>query len=1206
MKLAGDAVLHAVADLEHNILVTSGAGCGKTYQMVERYLQLVRSGVEVSRIVAVTFTEKAAQELKGRVRERCRELATEGGEEGRRWQRAARRLEMAPIGTIHSFCARLLRENAVAAHVDPLFSQLDETEQAFLLRDTLRDLLLERLHANAETAHALVGGLGMSDALSLLERLVAQRELYRSLLEERPQADELLARWRAFAEAAASEVLHEVLSSEGWQDVVAELSSLRPPAAVDAAARRQGEFLVQAEAAADTNRPLDERLSAVCVALSQGHRGVGSKKTWQGREDDLQRVKSALAHLADLKDEHLKRMRALMEIEPAETAQLAAAICQEAGAATDAYQRAKDERSALDFADLQIRARDLLRDNAEVLARCRERYQQVMVDEFQDTNALQKEILWYVAGGEVSAGQAPPPGRLFVVGDAKQSIYGFRGADVSVFNRTQDEFEQDPSCRVVRLEESRRSHPSLVAFHNSLFSDPAVMGTDNPDPYEAEYEPLEAHRPPLEGQPDAELLLAPTPDELDSGLSVRELRELEADALAARIEQIVEGEELTVCPRDEHGERHPRPASFGDFAMLFAAMTDVGLYESALRQRGIPFYTVAGRGFYARQEIRDCLSLLSVLENAADDLSLAAALRSPFFALSDDTLFWLRQAQNHLMASLGQAAEGSFAHQAQLAPGEAEKIERAAEVIGRLRACKNQLSLSELVERMLIDTGLTGTLLTQFAGRQAVANLRKLTDLARAFEARGEFSLRAFIAYLRDLVLEDHHEGLAAAHEEAGDVVQLLTVHKAKGMQWPIVVVPDLARKPRGSQEKVALSDELGPIPKVEMPNGERQFGATAELVRSLNRRREEAEKRRLLYVALTRAEDHLILSSSVELDKDGRFKGDTWLGWLAEALDLQPHTAEGTELTDAGGTWTCVVKRPEREPSPAVGAGSRWAERADLADLTEALAAQRPTLHGEEGRLRSAVQPLPPVEPETARYSVTALSNYLECPRRYQLRHVDDMPERIEPEARLEELSPTDRGELAHTVMELVGRDGISELEQAMALATFPGAMEMRVSEAQREDLSEGLGWFLESDEYSEWIADAVRLRSEVPFAVMLEGAILEGKIDALAEDAAGRTYLLDYKTRGRAEGARLQEYRFQLGLYCAAVHATSGRLPHLAALVYLDAHSVAPFDPEELMQESLERARAAIAGIAEGRFDRADQANCETCALAYACELS
>ena len=195
--------------------------------------------------------------------------------------------------------------------------------------------------------------------------------------------------------------------------------------------------------------------------------------------------------------------------------------------------------------------------------------------------------------------------------------------------------------------------------------------------------------------------------------------------------------------------------------MLFQSMSNANLYESALRRAGVPFYTVAGRGFYNRQEVRDCLNLLSALENASDEMALVGSLRSPMFALSDDAIFWLSRGENGLLESLERAAGGDHPHQDHLADDQLPRIRHAARTVTGLRAVKDRLSLSELVERMLAETGLAAVHLTQFAGRQAAANLRKLTDLARAYEQRGEFGLRQFIDYLRDLVTTEYHEGLA-------------------------------------------------------------------------------------------------------------------------------------------------------------------------------------------------------------------------------------------------------------------------------------------------------------------------------------------------------------------------------------------------------------------------------------------------------------
>lgn len=1217
-----DAIDERIRDLRTSLLVTSGAGCGKTYRMVQRYTAIIEAGVDVTRIIAVTFTEKAAAELRDRVRAQCREMmARTEGAVRERWVRAARRLALAPVTTIHGLCARLLREHALTAGIDPQFALLDETQHDLLLRATVRATLLERLHADEPTARVVVARYGLEerpgtpDAVAVLRELIAEREELGGLLRRPPSAEWLHGRWREAAAEAQAELLARVLADQRWGEVCAALTGIAPVPG-DGAGDRQIAFCeLQARICApDAER--GERLAALCAALALGHRNAGAKSKWARREAELAEVKAALKTLADLKDEYRAEAQALAQIEDEATAELAAAICAEAAAAARAWEEAKRSRSVLDFADLQVLARDLLVGHPEVRARVRARYEHVLVDEFQDTNHLQKQILWLLAGGDADTGALPRDGRLFVVGDAKQSIYGFRNADVTVFNATLREFAEAPACAVLPLDTSRRSRPELIAFFNDLFSHECVMGTTPGAAYEACYEAVGAARTAPGLPRDVELLLVPdaAPESTDRArLTAHDARLLEAEALAARIREIVDSSTLTIEVEGENGKPVRRAARYGDIGILFQAMTAVPLYEYALRRAGVPFYTVAGHGFYHRQEIRDCLSLLRVIENASDDLSLVGALRSPMFALADDAIFWLTRGVLGLWRALELAAEGRHPHQAQIPGEQVERIARAHSVITGLRAERERMTVAELVERMLTETGLAATYLAQFAGRQAVANLRKLTDLARAFEATGEFSLREFIAWLRDLVVNEQREGLAGVHEEAANVVHLLTVHKAKGLEWPIVIVPDLTRDPgeKGASDPIA-SPDLGPIPRMELPDGTREWGATGRSVQRVHEERARAERRRLFYVALTRARDYLILSSAFGVKKDGTLSGGVWLQWLVEGLGLDPTTLDGRLELCPTGAWRCVVTTPAAIEAPA--AAPRSDARASLTTITEARAAAE---RGQSEPLPPLARPIPPGPLLPARFTVTALAHFRACPRWFELRHVLGRPEQSGRLDRLRELSPLERGNLAHQALEIIGREaGPAAVERALAIATAPSGLSVHLEGPDRDGLARALRWFLEDARLDDgtplhraWVADATRLRSEVDFAFCLDEALIEGAIDALAEYADGSLRVLDYKTGGDPAAETLASYRFQVGLYCAAVEAIVGRPVTDAALVLLDARRVIRFDaPAEAAQAQTE-ARAIIAAVRRGEF--APRAGCpddggrDRCPLAHACPL-
>ncbi|MGI5816598.1 MAG: UvrD-helicase domain-containing protein [Armatimonadota bacterium] len=1206
-----------VRDLSRSWIMTSGAGCGKTYQMVQRYVAIIEQGTEVSSIIAVTFTEKAAAELKDRVRQECRARMSDPARDEadrRRFETAARQLAMAPVSTIHGLCARLLRENAIAAGVDPHFTQLDAMGQAMLLREVLRETLLARLHRGEQSARMCVERWGLGGAADVLRGLIDDRESLADLLADPPGGDELLARWEAEFERVYAPMLSELTSCEHWAEATACLLAVEPCDRDDAAAERHRAARGAHEVVSDQTQPLSARAAAFGECLSLAHKGhVGRKDNWSDRPEDHQTIKDGLRALGELRDACREQKIAFPELEDAATARVGAAVLREASAAASAYDEAKRERSALDFADLQILARDLLVEHPEVLERMQRRYRHVLVDEFQDTNALQKEIIWRIAGGDAETGAPPPGGGLFVVGDAKQSIYGFRNADVRVFNRTARDFTTHEAAGPIPLETTRRSRPRLVAFFNDLFERPEVMGCEQGADYEAHYQPVNAFRDPHPMGAEVELILIPK-DELaeeaaeggeTESVGIRVARQREAEVLAARIREIVEGGEPQVPDGDGGAARPPR---YADFGMLFQATTDIGVYEYALRRAGVPFYAVAGRGFYNRQEIRDCLSLLQVLENAANEVALVGALRSPIFGLSDDTIFFLTRERRPLMVALGHAAEGAHPAQERIAEEQHARIRHARETIGRLRALRDRVGLSELIERMLAETGLGAVELTQFAGRQSAANLAKLTDLARSFEQRGAFSLREFITYLGELVLQEPREGLADVFEEGADVVKLMTVHGAKGLEWPIVVVPDLGRSLPVSRDQVRVSPALGVVPPMESEDGGTRWGAVGESLRATEALHDEAERRRLLYVALTRARDMLILSSALEFagsEDDRRLSAGYWLTWLTKGLGLDCTVVEDRQEI-RGGDWCARVSVPSAEATESEG--RRLGEgRADLSILREATARDAAPLPD-----RVLAVELAAVPPD--HLSVSALQCYRVCPRRFYLRHVLGLAEAPGDGDWLHGLSAVRRGDVAHRVLEIVGRGGLDDGAIATALdeAIGSGALAIRVTDHERRGIERAVRWFIEDatldDDapiYHDWIARAGRLRAEVQFTAPLAGAQIEGTIDALAEDSRGAWRILDYKTGKPTQQAR-DAYRFQVGLYCAAVREVAGSIPVDAAIVLLDAAKVVRVEPEEAAAQALEEAERVIEAVGRGAFPCADACAGDACRLAYACQLT
>ena len=1170
----------AATAIDTNIFLDAGAGCGKTQALTDRYLQLLEAGLQVREIVAVTFTNKAAREMKARLRERCEKKAKEAQtpEQATAWRRRGRELESAPISTIHSFCINLLKRYAVRAGLDPQFALMNEIEQRLILAQATRASLLKRLDAEETTTALLVSELGLPESAAIIARVINSRDELAEPLAHPPSPQQLLAEWQRRHGEFTAQRLRLLVQGPVWRAAVKTL--LQTPADEPGHPMDEQRLTVLecASEVACCDLPLEQRLEALRRMLSVG-RTSGAKGGWSEADrrklvtDAMGCLKNAGGAIGKLLPELLQPWD---ECEDCATggAELTAAAYQEAHHAFVAFEEAKDASSLLDFEDVQVLARELLRDNPQVRRDCHERYRHMLVDEFQDTNALQKELLWLAAGAEPR--QPCAPGRLFVVGDAKQSIYRFRDADVTVFDETRKEFGEQPGHEASRLEVTFRAHPQVATLHNDLFQSTALMGPDRPErsPYEAFYSRLSPHRQSPEGPAAATLLLVRNEDP-DNG-DAESLRSLEALALAEWLKDAIGT--MTVFDKDGDGEK-ARPAELKDVALLFRSTTNLRLYERALRLHGLTYYTSAGRGFFTRQEILDLMNLLRGLENWRDEISLAGALRSPLFGLSDETLFWLKQDREELHEGLRQAAEGTLPSGAFIGETERPLVAFAWEQINVLREIKNRLPISTLISEIIDRTGYTAAVAGLFGGEQMISNLRRLVDIARGFETGsgrgGNYSLRDFVDYLQGLTVSEERMGQAPVEEESADCIKLMTIHAAKGLEWPIVIVPDIGAG-NGSREAAGwrYHRHLGVI-AARRDGDARQWPVPARVIDDLNAAEDEAERRRLLYVAATRCRDHLVMSSALDL----RRSGQSWLEWLTEATELDLDS--GSLRMDG----ISVLVRTSGDLKEPVGDPNASKPQVTLppADV-----------------IRRRVQPVALDLTALRRFTVTGLSAYLKCPACYDLRTLQGLPEQqvrvAMPEAG-QQLSALDRGSLVHRALEIVGSQGADAAGDAVRLALKVRRLDPR----EHDRMMSMLTWYLTSELYLKQVKTATRLRSEMPLAFELEGALIEGKLDAVAEHEGGNVLeVIDYKT-GYEDAEAPEEHVFQLGLYCAGLELL-GKHVRDASIVYLDAQRVDPLTRAHFAS-ARERALGAIAGIRAGQFPAEQKAECDACRLGWVC---
>ncbi|WP_292521328.1 exodeoxyribonuclease V subunit beta [Methanoculleus sp.] len=1078
------------AALDHSVskCVTAGAGTGKTHVLVQKYLNLLEARVDVGKILALTFTEKAAGEMKVRVRQAIAE------KEGERWDTIRDEFLWAKISTFHSFCASVLREFPIEANVGPAFAVLDEQE-AFRLREEVIENLI---HGNppATCRDAVIGALravGPYELKTYLERLYSRREAAEAFFAAlKENEEEVLDAWRTAVEQHRAEALVAFLnraapSLETLQDLAARYPGERDPA---------GAYL----------RAIEPCLAGTVAAIAEVHKdprfraNMGRKANWVG--DDLERLRAAYRNLDGcIKD---RAGACTLAIDPADPFTRATLdFLRDLGAVFRAFLEAveaeKRRRNALDFDDLVNRTHRLFRDREDILtAHFRDRFRFVLVDEFQDTDPVQIAILRAVLGDPDR-----DPANLFVVGDPKQSIYLFREADVTQFSYTRDLIEQDLGGETIALDVNFRSTPEIVGFTNAIFG--ALMA--EPEyPWEFLYEPLSANRRDDTGS--VELLLCPRIKERAAG------RRAEAEMAARKIRAVVERGEKRVY---ENGES--RPAGYGDVAILLERRTNLAYYEWALERYGVPYHVHAGLGFYERQEVYDIYNILRFLVNELDDAALYGLLRSPYFGFSDTRLYHIARAPGTSLWERLQTA-----------------AEPAAATLNGWLSLSRRLPPARLLRRIVDESGIFVVFGGMAGGEQAAANIEKLIAIAREADGPG---LPDFVTELGRSIDDAQREGDAHLEIASADAVSIMTVHAAKGLEFPIIVLPDLGETPRSDGSTIMVEDGL--LLGVSIPNQandhKREETPILQILKDNHRQKEEAERKRLFYVAVTRAKDHLLLCGEMPAAVPKTLAdGKTRMAWLALCLGLSEEACTRGEtvlaLPDGRALSIPITLDPAAIPVDMQETAPVYLPLPD--DVTVAAVPARAL----------------PTADEECVYSASEVEEYL-CGTG-----------EVRPTGFAAGEDTLIRGLVVHEVFR--GRDPAAVLRR---YGMDPGrAGEYRVLYDQ----------FLASPLMQDVVSD----HREVPFLARVNGFTFQGAIDRLIQRPDGVWVLIDYKT---GAGGSVDEYAVQMTIYRHAARQILGE-PVVPYLYFVDADSWVEVDVDE--ERVFAEIARAVKRIEEGKI--------------------
>lgn len=1180
-----------------SIGLSAGAGCGKTSVLTRRFLSHLSPGTEafeLSQLVAITFTERAAREMRNRIRKECRSrLQNCPDDEVDHWLGLTRQLDTARVSTIHSFCASLLRANAVEAGLDPKFALFDEVAGSAFLRARIDEALQQRLAARDADAGTLVYEYDLNGTREILERLIAER--YRLDFDHwRGQtAERLVQHWQKhWEQTAIPELMNDLQKSATAVSVIKLLQEHVPSHPVMQERRRI--LLDVLPRLAESNDP---RASLELLRENALVQGGGAASAWpdpaayNAVKDGLTELRNAIRKLLDNWDWNPVHARTAAEVGLA-----ALRLVESIG--TD-YDRHKRAQAALDFDDLLLGARDLLRNHPAVRRRAAAGIGLLMVDEFQDTDPIQAEIVELLCGDDLLHG------KLFLVGDVKQSIYRFRRADPAVFRRLR---ERLPEAGRLPLTTNFRSQPAILNFVNALFD--GELGNDyEPLKAPAEPEKLTPKGPPIEflfsspdqnaGANEGESENADAAPAAKVKETVVDRRRREAEWIARRLKTILTDGVPRISEADAATDKPVlRTARCRDVVILFRAMTAVREYEEALRRHGLKYYVVGGQAFYAQQEVFDLVNLCRCLDDPDDEVALVGVLRSPFFSLSDDAVFALAEHVD-LPNFAAPVRISLFARLRQppptwLSDEQRERVAFAGQVLSELRSQKDRLPLARLLTLAVDRTGYDAALLTEFLGERKLANLRKLIDLARQFDQSGLFTLADFVDQLQDAVGEETKESLAALHPESSDVIRLMSIHQSKGLEFPIVVIADMDRRSIDRAPSARFDLELGPLVGLRDKFDEPRDNLGMRLYQLRERAESLAETQRLLYVATTRAADWLILSAN--LTQAGKVS-HPWLKLLSQRFDLQtgqPRTAPTHE------GLSVLVKYADCLPKIAVHHSIP-----DLPHEKSPHAPRRVPL----GKLREAVLAAEPAPPPAmlaeipvdrmarVRFSVSdleqadaALRGTESAPAEAAAGELDDVPR---PSA-MDSSDSILLGTLVHTVLEHAEYGATADIRQSqldrasVAAGLEPGGRIHALA-------ADCLAAFFASPACRE-LGMAAQVHREIEFllawplvfatpASVATGAFLpagsgesggrhaaaprliSGTLDCLAQTAEGAWVVIDYKTSrvssDKADADFLAEYDMQLAIYALAVRAWLGQWPDRVELALLrDAARRVPFD--------------------------------------------
>ncbi|HHV26119.1 MAG TPA: UvrD-helicase domain-containing protein [Tissierellia bacterium] len=901
----------AVETIDKNVSVNAGAGSGKTKVLVERYLYILENGKigegkEVDSIVAITFTKKASQEMKERIRDELRNKFSLD----KKWRRIYRDLERGNISTIHSFCSKILRENPVEANIDPQFKVLEDYKSDEILYEVIKSYLLKGIETN-NNIYDFVKSFNVYSLDNLIYTIMGIYKKIRSTGTSFSEVGEI--------------TLNNIENAKFQEDnifwIKDEFEYLMGKGRKNSKVVKLKEDPVWVEFS--EKESYDEKVLDILPYLKDN---IGSMK---GEEERISVLVEAIDSALKAKEHEKKKLyeiliQVLIDIDIL-------------------FTKDKKELGYLDYEDLQLMVLKLL-DNNSIRRKYQDRFKYIMVDEFQDTNELQRSIIYKLSSVDSKLDRE----NLFIVGDPKQSIYGFRGADVDVFYDVIEDIEEVSNIKPIKLEENYRTVHTVLDFVNILFE--KIMGS--------KYVALKPVKKSLNDL-DVEILGNENLEVPEGESSGDYNKYYESRLIAKRIKALV----------DE------RRYEYKDFALLFRSSTEDYIYEEAFKEYGIPYYNLGGKGFYKQEEIVDLMNGLKGICNVYDTISIVGALRSPMFGLSDKTIYWLlRQEEDCILDALKKEIP-------YIEEKERKKMKSAYTILNKLILKRNMLSSYELIKELVESTYYNQVLMLKYGGKQRVSNIYKFLEMAREYTEEENGTIEDFIGYVEEMKRKGIDESQAKIQSEDGNSVKLMTIHKSKGLQFKVVIIPQMAKKFNIDTSSILFEKGLGLGIKHE------DISPVYDEIYSHIQEKEERENKRILYVAMTRAEERLILGNQGRTAGFKKFINE-FLGFveyeLIEELEIEKGLTD--EVKDLGGSFK-EIEPVKTKSFPILGE-------------------------------------IPGVNQKKFKnFSITQYITFKDCKRRFFMKYYKNLPidghEEIEKEGKYV-LKPTVRGNIVHKFCEL------------------------------------------------------------------------------------------------------------------------------------------------------------------------------------------